>query len=73
MILTDEGGTLPLHLMSIFSISAMCLIIGLSSAYYVLDPMPGVVATGKMHDPRLLLRVDSLLVGSSQEVATGSW
>lgn len=34
--------------------------------------MRGAGATGEGHDPYLLLRVDCLLLGSSEEVATGS-
>lgn len=69
MILTGNGGTLPLSPISIFDISALCLILA-----YSVPPVCQTLAgpTGGRHDPCLHLRVDSLLGGSSEEVPTGS-
>lgn len=69
MILTGNGGTLPLNPISIFDISALCLILA-----YSVPPVCRTLAgpTGGRHDPCLHLRVDSLLGGSSEEVLTGS-
>lgn len=60
-----------LNLISVFNVFSICQITCPFSAYCISDTMPQGLGLSEGHNPCLHLRVDSRLVGSSEEVATG--